>query len=185
MTSLFKKPSNCKCDGGFRQIGHRWVVIERREAPRSSQLKCLECGWKWWSTCRYVAKLADHVERSRSGMTDQDILYAIKEGAYGVNVKTACVVSWRTGKRVRVIERESNGSTYRFVEICRSGLRKKVALHRLVWMVANGRVVPDGFDVDHIGGKAFGDGIDNLRLLESSVNRSRGKPEAKQEETLF
>lgn len=183
--TLFKKPTNCKCQGGFRECGHRWVVVERRTLPKSSQLKCLECNWKWWSACRYVLSLDDHVERSRTGMTDQDILDAINEGLYSINVDTALVVSWTTGKRLRVIERESNGSTYRFVEIYRKGLRKKIALHRLVWMVANGQVVPEGFDIDHIRGKAFGDSIDNLRLLESSVNRSIGKPQSKQSEVLF
>jgi hypothetical protein len=118
-------------------------------------------------------------------MTDQDILEAFSEGAYSVNVNTATVVSWTTGKKLKVIERESNGSTYRFVEIARKGRKKKIALHRLVWVVANGSVVPQGFDVDHVKGKDLGDGIDNLRLLDSSLNRSIGKPRSEQSEVLF
>ena len=176
-----RRPTNCKC-GNYHEAGHRWVVIERRPQPRSSRLKCLQCGWKWFSTCAFVGKLDDHVEKSFSGMTDQDILDRFAEGTLTVFPKTAAVWSYnpttKSWTQLRVIERESRGSTYRFVEICKDHKKKKIALHRLVWISFYRQLVPEGYDVDHIEGKSieFPDAIDNLQLLESGFNRSRGKP---------
>lgn len=182
-----RKPTNCKC-GNYRDAGHRWVVIERRKSPSSSRLKCLQCGWKWYSTCNYVENLEDHVEKSFSGMTDQDILDKIVSGRLTVFPDTAEVFSYRkvteSWTKLRVIERESNGSTYRFVEICKGCKKKKIALHRLVWISFHRELVPKGYDVDHIEGKDrdYPDAIDNLQLLESSFNRSRGNPFVSQAE---
>jgi len=109
-------------------------------------------------------------------MNDDDILTRILEGTLTVLINEARVFSFnREWKELRVIDRESNGSSYKFVEICHSGKKKKIALHRLVWMFAHRCLVPEGYDVDHIEGKTS-DSIDNLQLLESSSNRSKGKP---------
>lgn len=184
-----KKPTNCKC-GNYHEAGHRWVVLERRPSPQSSRLKCLECGWKWYSTCNYVAKLDDHVEKSYKGMTDQDILDRIAEGMLAVFPATAEVWSYSTNHKswtkLRITERESNGSTYRFVEIWKGDKRKKIALHRLVWIAYHRQLVPEGYDVDHVEGKSreYPDAIDNLQLLESGFNRSRGKPFVSQTQEL-
>lgn len=181
------KPTNCKC-GNYREAGHRWVVIERRKSPKSSKLKCLECGWKWHSTCQYVSKLKDHVEKSFKGMTDQDILDRIVDGTLTVFTRTAEVWGFNgsSWSKLRVIDRESCGSSYRFVEVCSKGKKKKIALHRLVWIAFHRQLVPESYDVDHIEGKdrEFPDAIDNLRLLESRFNRSRGKPFVSQTEEL-
>ncbi len=178
MIRSLRKPTNCKC-GNFRDAGHHWVVIQRRDNPASSHLKCLDCGWKWWKSARFVSKLPDHVERSRSGLSDQDILARINSGSLFVHVERAEVFGFSRGwKQLRAISRTSNGSTYRFVEVSYQGKKKKIALHRLVWMFAHMQVVPDGFDVDHVNGKRgdFPDRIGNLQLLESRVNRSQGCP---------
>lgn len=183
----WKKPSTCNCGpGGFRAHGSSWVVLERRSAKQSSRLKCLACGWKWWSFAGYVFDLRDHKEESRSGMTDEDILDRINDGTLTVLVNEARVFSFTKGSwhELSPVERTPpSGTSYRFVEVCRHGRKKKVALHRLVWMFAHRSLVPEGYDVDHIEGKVR-DTIDNLRLLESSANRSRGKPRKLQEETL-
>lgn len=176
-----KKPTCCKC-GNYREAGHRWGVLERRKQNQSSLLKCLECGWKWWSFCNYVASLPDHVEYSRKGMTDQDILDRIMEGTLVVMPLTCEVHTYnqnlRKWNKSNIIERNSHGATYRFVEVCRGSKKKKIALHRLVWIFYHRQLVPEGYDVDHFEGNAREnpDAIDNLRLLESSVNRARGKP---------
>lgn len=180
MQQTFTKPSTCQCGGGHRRSGHRWVVISRREPPQTSQLKCLECGWKWWSKCGYVAKLPDHTERSRSGLTDQDILDRINAGDLHAAGKLQAVFSrsHRGWSELRVFERESNGSTYRFVEICAGGKKKKISLHRLVWIYHTRELIPDDHDIDHIRGKGIEhpDAIANLRMIPSTLNRSRGKP---------
>lgn len=173
---MLKKPTTCKCGGGFRANGKRWVKLDCK--GNSAQLKCLECGWKWWSHRKYALGLRQHKESSRSGMTDEHILKRLQDGSLRVCTQNAIVESLVHGcfKRVRIIERESNGSTYSFVEVGYKKLKKKIALHRLVWMSHHMQVVPAGVDVDHIHGKQAGNGIENLRLLDSHTNRSRGKP---------
>ena len=110
--------------------------------------------------------------RTRSGMTDSRILRLIESGQLHVCQLGRHVRTCR--KRLAVRIRHRNGSSYRFVEICADGKKKKIAVHRLVWMSIFRRVVPAGFDVDHIQGKRIKnpDGIHNLRLLDSSINRS-------------
>lgn len=167
-----RKPTTCKCRQPWHKILHRWRVLERRQSL-SSQLKCLECGWKWWSTRKYVNKLQDHKEDHQNGLTDQDVLDRIKDGSLLVNIKTPMVVSHscNKGKSVlQIIERESNGSVYRFVTVRRYGKKKKIALHRLVWMAKHLQLVPNGYDIDHKQGRS--DAIHNLRLRLSSENRS-------------
>lgn len=175
--SLFQKPTTCKCVGGFRINGTKWVSLE--SSGTSHLIKCLRCGWKWNSRAKYAERLNRHKEVSRSGMADEHILERIRNGSLRVDIKLATVESLGKGgefKSLRIINRHSNGSSYRFVEIGFQGMQKKIALHRLVWMAHHMQTVPDGFDVDHIRGKVGGDGIENLRLLDSSRNRSLGKP---------
>ena len=171
----------CKC-GNYRSCKASWRVIERRERPLTSQLKCLVCGWKWWSKCKYVARLQDHKERSRSGMTDDDILYRLLDGTLQVCEKGTYVRSFSTNngwRNLKFIEHRGDngtGSTYRFVKVTFQSKMKKIAVHRLVWMDAHKRTVPTGFDIDHVKGKSveYPDGIHNLRLLESLANQTRG-----------
>lgn len=165
--------ATCKCSGGYRVNGEKWVVLLIREGM-SSRLKCLACGWKWWSKAKYVRTLREHKERSRSGMSDEDILHRIVAGTLQVSPCGTEVVSVHRGnpKTLTILTHRGgngNGSTYRFVTVCHNGRKKKIAIHRLVWMSVNLQVVPDGFNVDHIKGKGiqFPDSIDNLRLLES------------------
>jgi len=165
----------CRC-GVFKTAGHRWRVLQRRE-DGASLLKCLECNHKWKSRRKYVSRLEDHVERSRSGMTDADILYRLLNRTLIVDANGRFVLSVRDSKasHLQIFERERKGTLYRFVQVCRRSRKKKIAVHRLVWMAHHWKVVPEGFDVDHIRGRnvEFPDGIENLRLLPMEVNRPR------------
>lgn len=154
----------CKC-GKFKTHGHRWRVIIRGE---KSLLKCLTCNNRWKSRCKYVDRLADHKERSRSGMTDQEILERLKAGSLLVDHQGQFVLSLFPKKKLLAIwERERKGTVYRFTQICHGGKKKKIAIHRLVWMSRHSRTVPEGYDIDHIKDRnvEFPDGIDNLRLM--------------------
>lgn len=151
----------------------------RRSDQLSSRLKCLACSIKWWSKAKYVQQLPDHVERSRKGMTDIDILERIMDGTLWVEGETAWVIDRCKAKvPLTVRTRTSSRSTYQFIEVSSRGRKKAIALHRLVWMYHHKQVVPEGYDVDHRFGKNIEkpNSIENLRLLESSVNRSIGKP---------
>lgn len=176
-------PSKCLCDGAYYDRWHRWAVLDRGE---KSLLYCKACRGQWRSSARYAALLPDHTPRSRRGLTDDDVLSLIESGELRVICNLAQV--WRYGRQLQVIEREHpegpQRGSYRFVNVCHSGKKKKVSLHRIIWMAAHGRTVLDGFDIDHIESQAD-DTIGNLRLLPSSVNRSLGQAKATQAEVPF
>jgi hypothetical protein len=173
------RTGNCKCEGTWRQLMRRWVCLER---GRTSKLKCLRCGWRWTSKRKYIYKLHDWKEESRSGLTDQDVLDRLLDGTLTIDLETSIVYSWVSNaskktdnpKPLKPVVRQPKGcgGPYRFVHITRRGKKKKISVHRLVWMASHQSLVPDGFDVDHIHGAAAGDGIRNLRLLPSAVNRA-------------
>lgn len=165
----------CRC-GVYGTAGDRWRVLRREEIGEKSLLKCLQCGHKWHSRRKYVARLADHTEYSRTGMTDQEILDRLLSGTLAVDRNGECVMSSiRKLTALAIVERERKGTVYRFVSVCHGNKKKKIAIHRLVWMSMHKRLIPDGMDVDHVNGRnvPHPDGIDNLRLLPSGVNRSR------------
>lgn len=175
-----RRTSNCWCDGrGFRDKGHRWRVLDRQCQDRGpSVLKCLQCGCIWKSRCRYVDRLSDHQERSRSGMTDQDTLNRLLDGSIIVDIHKCVVLSTRSRHRKRLkVYRRTGGVRsnveYRFVIIGSNGRLKKIALHRLVWMAANLELIPDGVDIHHkTHDRHLPDAIDNLEALPSEINRA-------------
>lgn len=117
-------------------------------------------------------------------MTDEDILhrlFVLKD--LRINPRTAVVESkndiagnpsskWRALKQVP----DKHDSGYRFVSVSFGGRKKKIGVHVLQWMAANRRTVPDGYDVHHKKSPERPhpkpNNIDNLELLESSVNQS-------------
>ena len=174
------RTSNCQCVGHWRNLMRRWVVLHR---ARVSKLQCNQCRWKWRSTCGYVRLLPNWKPEIRSGMKDRDILARLRDGSLTVNMHTAEVKSWvdNSGKKtdkarvLKPVERqpEGCGGPYRFVHISRRGKQKKIALHRLVWMAHTMRLIPKGYDVDHVRSASHGDdGLSNLRLRLSAHNRA-------------
>lgn len=164
----------CQCPGTSHYDKWRnWRIIDRTASGKMRRVYCLKCRRTWLSSARYTEIMRTHKPDSRKGMTDQDVLDAIMDGSLIVLWDASKVESRTRNKGItelRIIERESNGSTYRFVEVSRGGKKKKIALHRLVWMARNKRLVPEGMDVDHIDGPS--DAIGNLRLLPKSINRA-------------
>lgn len=111
----------------------------------------------------------------KKGMTDECILRRICSGSLQVSSTGDEVVSYSIHgeRKLQIVERTSRSSTYRFVDISYGGGKKKIALHRLVWMSVNRKVIPEGMDVHHKDADAdYIDGIDNLALVPSGVNRS-------------
>lgn len=191
-TRRFRKPSNCLCPsngpGTYKQKMHHWRRLSGC-GNGTHYLKCLECGWKWTSNRIYARSLPEHAERSRSGMTDEHILTRLLEFSLIVNTETAHVVSIAKQYRAtnlkvihRIDCREGKNSTYRFVKISYQGMQKKIALHRLVWMAHHRRLVPEGYDIDHIRGTIkrinlkYPDSIGNLRKRRSDLNRADNDP---------
>lgn len=173
----------CRCDGHYTDNWHRWRVLARGENGGSSKLYCLDCRAEWSSKAKYIVLLKDHAKRSRTGLTDQSIIELIRRGVYLVETENA-IVRNANGQPLAIVTREHKDGpqrgTYRFVNLCFRGQKKKVALHRLVWMAANDRTVPDGFHVDHVHNQQD-DSINNLRLLEAGENIRRGSADKEKE----
>jgi len=173
--------SNCPCAGTWRDKLIQWVVLDRGE--KSSKLKCLRCGWKWRSRCKYVQRLPDWKERSRRGLTDSDILDRLLSGSLKICPTTAVVTSNGRGCWVVLNQVEDqHGSGYRFVSVCVGGRKKKIAVHRLQWMAATGELIPEGYDVHHKTSPRRPEekcnAICNLELRESLENQIAGYPGA-------
>ena len=54
--------------------------------------------------------------------------------------------------------------------LCSTGM-----LHRIIWMVANDSVIPDGYEIHHIDGNRTNNSINNLELVESYEHKSEHK----------
>lgn len=110
-------------------------------------------------------------------MTDEDILSRLMDGSLLVDPETCEVRSY--GRPVCILHRESRGSSYRFVRVAKDGMQRKIALHRLVWMAVNRRLVPDGHDIHHKDPEADPlDASHNLEAVEIYWNRSKKVDEA-------
>jgi hypothetical protein len=166
-----RKPINCWCQGTWKSKSLRWGCLKREKTR--SLLYCKDCRQEWWSIRNYAATIPMWVKDARSGLTDQDIMNRIIYGSLRVIERKGLVIvesiTSRGTTRLKQTERQVHPyTTYRFVNICADGKKKKIAVHRLNWMFNHQRLVPEGFHVDHANGR--GDVIDNLRLLTVADN---------------
>jgi len=188
--------SGCVCPGHWAHKREHFVVTRRNVATidgkvvvsAHSEVKCMQCYKKWRSNAKYVEKLPDHEERHRGPLSDAEILELVRDERIVVDFETGEVwkerkinktwmgelilLSARTNRGDRWESDRPRGDPYLFVTICDSQNRKEIALAKLVWMAFNDQVVPEGFDVDHFDRDKENNSIGNLRLLESSHNRS-------------
>lgn len=56
-------------------------------------------------------------------------------------------------------------------------LGKREYAHRLIWMMFNDRIIPDGFSVDHIDHDRTNDDPANLRVIPNALNARNRSPE--------
>jgi len=114
--------------------------------------------------------------------TDYRIFFErIALGTLRVNIETAVVETfcirckaWRpllvTG------DDKFEDKSYEFIRVYHRGSCRKIAVHRLIWMVANGKTdIPPGFDIDHIDVNQKNNHHSNLRLRESRENQSKSE----------
>ncbi len=179
---MIRKPENCWCKGHWKVKSLRWGCL-RRDA-NGSLLYCMDCRHEWLSVRSYAEAIPMWKKRTRSGMTDEDILNRIAAGSLRVREENGLVlVESITDKGTTVLKQIERAvheyTTYRFVNISFAGRMKKIAVHRLNWIFHNGPV-PEGFHVDHE--KDRSDTIGNLRLLPAAVNCATNCPD---QEELF
>lgn len=158
----------CKCGVKPRQVGPKWVRLY--SSARTSRLKCLACKRTWTTSAKYGNKLHVYREYSRKGMTHEHVLHRLFiDRDLRIDPVTSVVEScrkssfnrdgqWLAMKQVP----DSHDSGYRFVEVSFNNMKRKVGVHVLQWMQANGWVlrgaegtmayntgIPHGHDVHH------------------------------------
>ena len=178
----------CVCSGHWRARRSRWVAIQRAE--QRTLVKCLACGFKWWSRAKHAMDLKDHVERSYGKLSDEEVLSLVREGRIYVDFDRAAVwkqefkgvgsgrgkfdFSWQPYfTRLATVADQHRG--YLFVHIYHDRRRRKIAVHRLVMMAHLGRPIREDCDVDHRDRVVTHNWLSNLRERLKSENRATSK----------
>lgn len=66
--------------------------------------------------------------------------------------------------------RHAGSTSYLRVMFVSKGRRWKVNAHRVVWMIANGRTIPDGLEINHRNGNGEDNRPQNLEVVSASQN---------------
>jgi len=93
-------------------------------------------------------------------MTDEELLAKILEGKWKLEDGKVLYLHGSHKKwKVKVFDAHPKSGRFR----CRIGrLRRTIYKNKLVWMIANKKLVPEGFVVDHVDGDRSNDRVDNL-----------------------
>ena len=182
----------CRCDGSHKHRRRNFVITARNIATSYgkvvpspySEIKCLRCRRKWRSKAKYIQKLPDWQERHYRSLGLHTILQLICDGHIKVDYRTGQVFKQRflnpggivrrwLDEWIQLAQVPDNQGKYLFVTIHYEGARRRIAAHRMIWMVLHRRLVPDGYDIDHRDRNPSNNIASNLRLLASTVNQSR------------
>jgi hypothetical protein len=145
-------------------------------APKGVWVYCRVCQQRWITTGKYAKDLKPVRKRMHGRLTDADILQLINDKMIYVCEGTATVYSRTSGDWVVLKTRKPREQyNYEAVRITHQTKRKTIFIHRLMWIWCHRELIPPGYDVDHIDGTdmAYPHVLSNLRLRESSCNRSR------------
>lgn len=172
--------NRCQCGKHWTKMVDVWR--QSRQQKKRRWVYCPQCRRHWLTRAKYAERLKPIRDKKIGRLTDEEVVELVKAGLLRV-----CYVSCRVFKRqhqlshwypLKLIDRTRKGTTYTFVEVGFACKRKKVAVHRLMWMQHTGQPIPDGYDVDHKNGRTDlqSDRIENLRLLRAERNRPRIEP---------
>lgn len=91
---------------------------------------------------------------------------AIKEGKYTIDIEKGTLFNNATNNFIGRVS--SSGAIE--VGIRYKGRTRPVLLHRLVWSIANNRIIPDGLVINHIDGNKQNNNYKNLELVTHKGN---------------
>lgn len=95
---------------------------------------------------------AKRAKRQYRPLSDSMIVYLFRLGLYRVDGTT---IRNRKGQALKVYDDSHyHANPYLSVELHYRGARKKIMLHKLLWMIHHGRTVPEGCQLHHLGDKS-------------------------------
>lgn len=104
----------------------------------------------------------------RQRMTPREVLGALTNRVYTVDLVTGAVTRARTG---RVVTPFVKGGGRKLIRLYWNGKVKAMHLARLVWMAGAKRTIPKRFEVHHRDERNSSDGWDNLICLHQLDHR--------------
>ena len=104
-------------------------------------------------------------------ITDEEILDMIKKGI--IVLYPTGIYKFHTKKNhfYKILEQEHKVSGRIRLNIGIKSRRRTIYRNKLIWMITHKKLVPDGYDVDHIDKVNTNDSPDNLRLRPSLENQ--------------
>ena len=115
------------------------------------------------------------MKRKYAKADDQIFLDRISEGTLWVDLETQQVYTKKNRQNFgkwHLVSVRPDKQGYLHVRIYHLKKRKSIALSRLIWIVANGRLIPDDMDIDHYPDRSITNNHpDNLRLRDKIENR--------------
>lgn len=169
----------CRCGGSWQRRLRHWVVTQRNYvviegkqlSSKYCELKCRRCRGKWRTNRGYVSTLPDWHERRYAKLTEDIVLDLLAQDRIRVDLCSGRIFKQRklgkvwTDRWIELRQTPDKKNGHLFVDIKHNGGRRWLAVHRLVWMAANGRVIEEGYDVHHCNEDNTDNAATNLKLV--------------------
>lgn len=98
-------------------------------------------------------------------ITDDEIIDLIIDGTIAVDLQAATVTCRGRLLKATIIGTEGdNGTRYRF-EIRHKGRKRTIGRHKIVYIAATLKPIPEGYELHHIDEDRYNDAFHNLVLL--------------------
>lgn len=121
----------------------------------------------------YPTTVACEIEQSNPGISDDELLELIEERYLVLGPDNQVWKFHRSQKQyipLKIIYHSKSGRAQHAIRL--DDRYRKIGRAKLLWMLQNQRVVPRGYDVDHVDHDRHNDDFENLRLRDHFENSS-------------
>lgn len=162
-----------------RKGNYKLIHGNRKPGPGSGQGRWRTIAYYYTTKGRKYVREFMEIRVHQKG-DDQLVLDRILEQTIKVDFNTGDIFTClgASGKKIdwRKLAISKGRRGDHFVSICRHGKRKAIAVSKVIIMADTKKLIPPGFDVDHINRNYTDNALDNLRLRNSSENRADNQP---------
>lgn len=96
-------------------------------------------------------------------LSDEDIIRLVAKGRYNIDIESGIITSGRTEKEIFTYSSERSPNLW--VRLYAAPAYRALPVARLVWIVATGTPLPDGWEIHHIDLDPLFNGFENLLAL--------------------